>query len=267
MATLAVALVPNHTKKREKMAREHRRWIEEKDGDWNTISIAHPGEVFPLFHSGKNGTTIRSDDNGAFGGIAARIRLQSGLLDPLNISIAAVPYALQRAAVLAPFDRLQGYPLDQEDFTLQSRYKKLARMKRELAEIVEGLGLVVFAAYEDLPLHSRIRTFQENDSGFLPPNVGAQFIAPALLECIYLTLTFPGGSSFTARASCHTNRLFLLFRTFFPTDTGPLPVADSVPAELDFLSIEEGFRLLLPFDAEQVQTIRAKFLLLAGTDE
>ena len=243
------------------MAREHRRWIEERDRDWNTISIAHPGEVFPLFHLGRNGTTIRSDDNGAFGGIAARIRLQTGLLDPLNISIAAVPYALQRAAVLAPFDRHQGYPLDQEDFTLQSRYKKLARMKGELAEIVEGLGLVVFAAYEDLPLHSRIRTFQENGSGFLPPEVAA------MLECIYLTLTFPGGSSFTARASNHTNRLFLLFRTFFPTDTGPLPVADSVPAELDFLSIEEGFRLLLPFDAEQVQTIRAKFLLLAGPGE
>ena len=33
------------------------------------------------------------------------------------------------------------------------------------------------------------------------------------------------------------------------------------------LSIEEGFRLLLPFDAEQVQTIRAKFLLLAGPGE
>src|SRR6266699_2929658 len=156
------------------------------------------GEVFPLFHLGRNGTTIRSDDNGAFGGIAARIRLQTGLLDPLNISIAAVPYALQRAAVLAPFDRHQGYPLDQEDFTLQSRYKKLARMKGELAEIVQGLGLVVFAAYEDIPLHSRIRTFQENGSGFLPPEVAA------MLECIYLTLTFPGGSSFTARASNHT---------------------------------------------------------------
>ena len=267
MATLAVALVPALIKKRENMAREQRRWIEERDRDWNTISIAHPGEVFPLFHLGRNGTTIRSDDNGAFGGIASRIRLQTGLLDPLNISIVAVPYALQRAAVLAPFDRHQGYPLDQEDFTLQSRYKKLARMKGELAEIVEGLGLVVFAAYEDLPLHSRIRTSQENSSGFFPPNVGAQFIVPSLLKCVHLTLTFPGGSSFTARASNHTNRLFLLFRTFFPTDTGPLPVADSVPAELDFLSIEEGFRLLLPFDAEQVQTIRAKFLLLAGPGE
>ena len=249
------------------MAREQKRWLEERDRDWNTISLVHPGEVFAIFHLGRNGTTIRSDDNGSFGGIAARIRLQTGLLDPLNISIAAVPYALQRAAVLAPFDRRKGYPLDQEDFTLQSRYKKLARMKHELGEIVEGLGLVVFVACDDLPPHSRIRASQENSSPFFPPDGGAQFIAPALLERIHLTLTFPGGSSFTSKASYHTNRLFLLFRTFFPTDTGPLPVADSVPAELNFLSIEEGFRLLLPFDTEQVQTIRAKFLLLPGPNE
>ena len=88
-----------------------------------------------------------------------------------------------------------------------------------------------------------------------------------LLERVFLTLTFPEGSSFTARAIYTTSRLFLLFRTFFPTDTGPLPVSKAVPEEVDNLSIEEGFRILLPFDVEQVQTIRAKFLLLSGTGE
>jgi hypothetical protein len=243
------------------MAHKPRRWIEERDSGWNTIHIVHPGEVFPLFHVARNGTTIRYDDNGSFGGIASRIRLQTGLLDPLNISITAAPYALQRAAAIAPFDRHKGYPLDQEDLLLHSRIKKIARMKRELAEIVEGLGLVVFAAYEDLPLHSMLRASQENGSPFLPPEIAA------LLEHVFLTLTFPGGSSFTARALCNTNRLFLLFRTFFPTDTGPLPVGGSVPAELGGLSIEEGFRILLPFDVEQVQTIHAKFLLLHGQGE
>ncbi|HEY6411302.1 MAG TPA: hypothetical protein VIY29_27905, partial [Ktedonobacteraceae bacterium] len=203
-----------------------------------------------------NGTTIRCDDNGSFGGMASRIRLQIGLLDHLNIFITAAPYALQRAVVMTPFDRHQGYPLDQEDFSLQSRYKKIARMKRELAEIVEGLSLVVFAAQEDLPLQSMMRASQENDSPLLPPEIAG------LLERVFLTLTFPGGSSLTARALSQTNRLFLLFRTFFPTDIGPLPVADVVPAELENLSIEEGFRILLPFNAEQAQAIRAKFLLL-----
>jgi len=40
-----------------------------------------------------------------------------------------------------------------------------------------------------------------------------------------------------------------------------------VPEELDNVNIEEGFRILLPFDVEQVQTIRARFLLLPGTGE
>lgn len=221
--------------------------------------MVHTREEFPLFHLARNGTTTRLDDNGLFAGIASRIRLQTGLLDPLNISIAAAPYALQRAAAIAPFDRHKGYPLDQEDLSLQSRIKKIARMKSELAEMVEGLGLVVFAAYDDLPVHSKMRVIQENGSPSLSPGIAA------LLQRVFLTLTFPGGSSFTARAVYSTGQLFLLFRTFFPADTGPLPVGDSIQVELDNLSVEEGFRILLPFDVEQVQTIRAKFLLLSDS--
>jgi hypothetical protein len=242
------------------MAHKQNRWIEESDAHWNSIQIVHPGEVFPLLHLARNGTTTRIDDNGSFGGIASRIRLQTGLIDILNIFIAAAPYALQKGAVIAPFEYHKGYPLDQEDFSLHSRIKKIARMKNELAETVEGLGLVVFAAYEDLPLHSKMHAISENSSAFLAPEI------TALLEHVFLTLTFPGGSSFTARAICNSSRLFLLFRTFFPTDTGPLPVPNSIPAELENLDIEAGFRILLPFDAEQVQTIRAKFLLLSDAD-
>ena len=242
------------------MAYKQNRWIEERDAHWNSIQIVHPGEVFPLLHLARNGTTTRIDDNGSFGGIASRIRLQTRLFDTLNISIAAAPYALQRGAVVAPFESHKEYPLDQEDFSLHSRIKKIARLKNVLDEIVEGLGLVVFAAYEDLPLHSKLRAIPGNGSAFLTPEMAA------LLEHVFLTLIFPGGSSFTARAICNTSRLFLLFRTFFPTDTGPLPVPNLIPEELASLSIEEGFRILLPFDVERVQTIRAKFLLLPGTD-
>jgi hypothetical protein len=243
------------------MAPKQNRWIEERDEYWNSIQIVHQGEVFPLLHLSKNATTTRIDDNGFFGGIASRIRLQTGLFDTLNISIAAAPYVMQKGSVVAPFERYKGYPLDQEDLLLHSRIKKLARLKSELAEYVEGLGLVVFAGYDDLPLHSKLRLNPENNSTILNPEI------TSLLERVFLTLTFPGGSSFTARAIYTTGRLFLLFRTFFPTDTGPLPVPKFVPDEADNSNIEEGFRILLPFDVEQVQTIRAKFLLLPGSDE
>ncbi|HWZ20731.1 MAG TPA: hypothetical protein VNW73_18195 [Ktedonobacteraceae bacterium] len=243
------------------MAHKQYRWMEERDEHWNSIQIVHQGEVFPLLHLSKNGTTTRIDDNGLFGGIASRIRLQTGLFDTLNISIAAAPYVLQKGAVVAPFERYKGYPLDQEDFSMQSRIKKIARLKSELVESVEGLGLVVFAAYDDLPLHSKMRLNSDSTSTFLNPEIAT------LLERVFLTLTFPGGSSFSARAIYTTGRLFLLFRTFFPTDTGPLPMPKNVPEEVENVSIEEGFRILLPFDVEQVQTIRAKFILLPGSDE
>ncbi len=243
------------------MAHKQYRWMEERDEHWNSIQIVHQGEVFQLLHLSKNGTTTRIDDNGLFGGIASRIRLQTGLFDTLNISIAAAPYVLQKGSVVAPFERYKGYPLDQEDFSLHSRIKKIARLKSELVESVEGLGLVVFAAYDDLPLHSKMRLNPDSASTFLNPEIAT------LLERVFLTLTFPGGSSFSARAIYTTGRLFLLFRTFFPTDTGPLPVPKNVPEEVENVSVEEGFRILLPFDVEQIQTIRAKFLLLPGSDE
>jgi len=168
---------------------------------------------------------------------------------------------MQKGSVVAPFERTKGYPLDQDDFSLQSRVKKIARLKDELAESVEGLGLVVFASYDHLPLHSKMRLSPESNFTFLNPEI------VSFLERIFLTLTFAGGSSFSARAIYTTGRLFLLFRTFFPTDTGPLPVSKTMPEEVNNLSVEEGFRILLPFDIEQVQTIRAKFLLLDSNSE
>src|SRR5947199_3920429 len=102
----------------------------ERSASWNTVRAVHPGEVFPLFDPTRNGTTIRYSDNGVFGGMASSIRLQTGLLAPLNISIVAAPYALPRVSVLTPFDRRQGYPLDQRDFSPRSRYKKIASMKQ-----------------------------------------------------------------------------------------------------------------------------------------
>lgn len=234
------------------MAHEQRREISGKDTSWSTVQIVHLQETFPLFHLGRSGTTIRYTDDLTFGGMASRIRLQTGLFDPLKISIVTAPYALQRTVIMAPFERSRGYPLDEKDFSWRSRYKKILHMKRELSEIVEGLGLLVFVAYEDFPFFGN-----------------GQEQASIFLERVFLTLTFPDGSSFTARARCNTGHRqgqmrgpTLLFRTFFPTDTGPLPVGNPLPGELDSLSIEEGFRILLPFDAEQVQAIRAKFLLL-----
>lgn len=243
------------------MPPKQHRWIEERDEHWNTIQIVNQGEAFPLLCLSKNDTTTRMDDNGCFTGIASRIRLQTGLFDTLNISIVAAPYLMQKGSVVAPFERYNGYPLDQEDFSLQSRIKKIVRLKGDLTENVEGLGLVVFAAYDDLPLHSKMRLNSDANSTFLNPEIAT------LLERVFLTLTFPGGASFSARAIYTTGRLFLLFRTFFPTDTGPLPVPNMLPEEVDNVSIEEGFRILLPFDIELVQTIRAKFLLLPRSSD
>ena len=243
------------------MAHEPRRWNETKETPWNTISVVHAGELFPLFAPTRNGTTIRYDDDGLFGGIASRIRLQTRILtSTLNLSIVATPYALPRAAVITPFDAGLGYPLDQEDFSWRSRYKKIMALKSELASLVHGLGLVVFVAYED----GNVEYEQDR-------NTSASDIT-LLLRRVFLTLTFPNGSSFTTQAVSRStvgkryDTSILLFRTFFPTDTGPLPVGDPLPIELKSLQVAEGFQILLPFNKDLVQTLQAKFLVLPFVD-
>ena len=134
-------------------------------------------------------------------------------------------------------------------------------MKDELAEMVEGFGLVVFASYAELPFYQMMRAVRVEGAPPLAPEIAF------LLKRVFLTLTFASGPSFTAQAVYQSSQLFLLFRTFFPTDTGPLPVGTSVSTELEPLSVAEGFRVLLPFDVEQVQTLHAKFRVLADLDE
>src|SRR5574340_978528 len=122
---VAVARSCDNSRKRESMAHEQKREASETEAHWDAVQMVHPGETFPLYHPARNGTTIRYDDNGMFGGIASHIRLQTGFFDPLNLSITSAPYALPKAAVLTPFERQKGYPLDQEDFAWRNRCRKL----------------------------------------------------------------------------------------------------------------------------------------------
>jgi hypothetical protein len=98
---------------------------------------------------------------------------------------------------------------------------------------------------------------------------------------LFLTLKFPGGASFTAQAHLYAHRPLLLFRTFFPSDTGPLPRVSTMLSPAAEVSVEratssdtfqepgqdrsEGFDLLVPFDLAKLQTIRARFLFLASS--
>jgi hypothetical protein len=239
------------------MAREERANLRAQETSWDTIEVVQPGEKFLLFHPARNSTTIRRSDNGSFGGIKSSIRLKTSFLpSPLNISITTAPYIMERSAVITPFDRSQGYPLDTEDLSLRTRRTKISRMKRELAQSVEGLYLFVFAADEDQPFRGMMQEFLDESAYILAS------ASTSLLHHLYLTLTFPNGSSFTARALPNTNRLSLLFNTFFPSDTGPLPIENTISTTKPPMNMEEGLRLLLPFHLEMVQSVQATFLVL-----
>ncbi len=234
------------------MAKPDRQRGKEKEEYWKTVQTVQLGETFLLFDTTRNYADIRYGDDGSFGGIKSSLRLETRLLETLHISITTPPYIIERHSVITPFNREQGYPLDKDDLTLRSRQAKISKFKREHPETIEGLYLFVFVTYEDMSLHGMMRAFLDDGT----PAREVAFI----LHRLFLTLAFPNGSSFTARAWSNTNRLFLLFDRFFPADTGPLPQLGSAQnAENDR---SEGFNLLVPFDLEKLKTIKAKFLFL-----
>ena len=254
------------------MSEEEKLHISEKEQYWRNIQLVQLGEEFLLFDTTRNRTQVRYSDDGSFGGLKSSIRLEASRLGKLNISISAAPYVKGRYAMVNPFERAQGYPIDAEDLSLPSRIAKFNKMKRELSGTIQGLYLFVFVTTEDMSLNGRMQALlQENET--LPENE-----ISSLVHHLFLTLKFPNGSSFTARATFDSRQRLLLFRTFFPSDTGPLPGMGGIPSTSkktiggnstttdSNIGQGEGFDLLLPFDLDKLKTIQAKFLFLPNVD-
>jgi len=257
------------------MAKNEKQSFNEKEHPWQQSELVRPGEDFLLFDTSRNRTHIRYSDDGFFAGLKSSIRLETGFLGNLPLSMVAAPYTKERSAVLTPFDREQGYPLDQDDLFVQRRVAKVHKMKRELAGTIQGLYLFVFVAYESVTENSLVQAFLQENFQAQESEQTAQ------LRRLFLTLKFPGGASFTAQVQLNTQHTFLLFRTFFPSDTGPLPRVGGLPSPSQHISPEprttsgqsqeqghdrtEGFDLLVPFDLAKLQTIKAQFFFLASS--
>lgn len=257
------------------MAKNENQSFHEREHLWQQRERVRPGEDFLLFDTKRKRTHVRYSDDGFFAGLKSSIHMETGLPGNLILSSIAAPYTRERSAVLTPFDREQGYPLDQDDLFALRRLAKVRKMKRERAETIQGLLLFAFGASEDETDNSLTRALW-------PENLEAQEREQATqLHRLFLTLKFPGGASFTARAQLNAQRPFLLFRTFFPSDTGPLPLLGNilppsqeragehraVPGAFQEQGQDrsEGFDLLVPFDLTKLQTIRAQFRFLASS--
>lgn len=244
----------------------------EREHSWHKNERVRPGEVFMLFDIGRKHTHIRYSDDSSFAGLKSSLRLETGFLGNLTMSMVAAPYAKERSAVLTPFDREQGYPLDTDDLFAQRRMAKMRHIKRERSGTLQGLSLFGYGTC-DYGTDSALL------QAFLPEGLDAQEQAPS--RRLFLTLKFPGGASFTAQAQLNPQHTVVLFRTFFPSDTGPLPRVGNMLTPSQTLSSDaasnsgqlqeqatdrsEGFDLLVPFDLEKVLTIQAQFLFLASS--
>ncbi len=258
------------------MAEDEKQLGREKEHYWQNIEVVQPGEEFLLFDPERNRTQVRFADDHSFAGLKSSIRLETGLFGKLHISIAAAAYIKESCAVITPFDREQGYPLDKDDLSLHTRLVKISKLKREPTKTIQGLNLLVFVTYADIASNGMLHALlQENPTA-------TERDGASILRHLFLTLKFPRGSSFTARASYNSHRRLLLFAPFFPSDMGPLPntgdtsssspkatggrntiLNDNVKHGED---ISEGFDILLPFDQAKLQTIRARFLFLPNLD-
>jgi hypothetical protein len=255
------------------MAKNEQQPFHDRDHPWQPCERVRPDEEFLLFDTNRKHTRTRFSDDGFFAGLTSSIRLETGLFGALALSGIAAPYIKERSAVLTPFDRNQGYPLDQEDLFAARRAAKARSMKHERDETIQGLLLFVFGGSAEQTDRTLVQALVPADHQIQEHEQAAH------QHRLFLTLKFPGGASFTAQAHFYPQRPLLLFRTFFPSDTGPLPRIDHMLSPAAEASVEratrsgifqepgqersEGFDLLLPFDLAKIQTIRAKFLFLA----
>src|SRR5205807_3375118 len=156
------------------------------------------------FDTDRNRTQVRYSDDGSFAGMKSSIRLETGFLGKLNISISAAPYTKSRYAVVTPFDPKQGYPVDTDDLSFHRRVVKISKMRHELADAIEGLYLFVFITDEDLSLNGRMQALLQENATLTGSDIAS------MLHHLFLTLKFPNGSSVTARAMYDTHQRLLL---------------------------------------------------------
>src|SRR5581483_10019449 len=185
------------------MTKNENQPLNESEHPWHKNERVRLGEDFLLFDPDRKHTHIRYSDDGVFAGLKSSICLETGFLGHLALSSVAAPYVREQYAVLTPFDREQGYPLDADDLFAQRRAGKMHRMKHERAGTLQGLSLFVFGAPADERDNALLQTF-------LPETLQALESEPtAQLRRLFLTLKFPGGASFTAHAQLHIPGPFL----------------------------------------------------------
>jgi hypothetical protein len=205
----------------------------------------HLTEEFTLFSTERTQTYYFAGD---IAQLFSDVCLVTTLLEPLPITIfAEFDSTLTRLEVITPYDPAQGYPLDREDFSAPARRAKIEVLQGQLLQRVQGLVLLI--GYAD----------DTSDNIFRKPHPEHMY---RFLNRLHLVLTFPNSSSFVSQAYYDRRSYSLTFEKFFPADVGPLPNLGPVKTRQRLWKIEEGLRILLPGNLEQLQGIKGKFMYL-----
>lgn len=213
------------------------------------------GEVFSPFDAQTNNMEntrqrpLIGRDSGLF--MRTTLVIDEDLSIPISISAVDMEergIAIKKKDVLTPFDPDLGYPVDSEDFILEERKSKLARLEQEIKKKIDLAKAPLGLQIESVDKEGRLKIFS--------PEISKQLKKLRVL-------VRAGDMRLEAEPSVSIDledgRLGFFF--FYPVDTGPL--ADSL------FPLTSGEKppypgplwVNLPKDPEKLKQIKMQFIL------
>lgn len=165
----------------------------------------------------------------------------------INLNIYASPNRSLTVNTITPFDPNDGYKVEKEDLSFDTRVKKLRQMESKDVDFQKSP--LVFSIRENFA-----SSLRNEEAGFRKEtlNVLGRLRVQVRLE----RGSFEAGIWKTSLESV----LGLWFKDFYPQDTGPLASDDS-------FYMQEGLLLHLTNDPEKLKQVEVRFVLVPENQE
>lgn len=175
------------------------------------------------------------------------IILETGVLPHLPIELSAsIDTEVPKSQTLTPFNPESGYTITQEDFSLETRRKKINDIgERELNEEEFAKAPLLITAECDEEKFKKAKLY------YRPYELSLK--VENVLRRLRLLLIFPNGS---LEGKSDTSDGILFFIEFYPIDDPPIPTGGEYPLNT------AGFLVHVPSNIEKLSQIRAKFILV-----
>lgn len=242
---------------------------EQTEQGQNSVEIVELNKEFTLFLLSR--TKSRPSPRGFEQAtrFSSSVLLRTGILPELLMNINTYAQRSKKLHGFTPFSPSGGYRVSQADFNLESRIKKIRRLRNYKQYGGQEID------FNRNPLYIKVKT---DSSALAEAELGTEVLYslledPKLVhlgERLRLQLFFPGGA-FEAKGHILNG---VEFQDFYPADLGPLAALSAeeiinrgLKPIIEIFDLHEGLDIFVPSNLNILQKIKGKFVLVAEGEE